>query len=220
MELRLFRAFEFINGHRGAGVVTEQHPGCDWRHVGGAAHDTYAWCRFGLGSSELTAGFAGRARDWVWFRCGPGHWGCNWCDQRLFIARQRHDPRNAGPGGPNLLDMGVAFLSGIAAAYCLARPGLSSALAGVAIAAALVPPIATTGIAIAFGELSVAAGAALLFATNVVAIILGSALNFWVAGIRGKSLEPPFGLGGPHSCSFCPRPFWPFHWGPFCCPGP
>ena len=89
-------------------------------------------------------------------------------------------------GEPTLLDLGVAFASGIAASYCLARPKLSGALAGVAIAAALVPPIATTGISLALGEHSTARGSALLFGTNVVAIVLGSALNFFIAGIRGK----------------------------------
>ena len=91
----------------------------------------------------------------------------------------------ASRGGPTLLDMGVAFLSGVAASYCIARPRLTAALAGVAIAAALVPPIATTGIAIALGEVAVARGAAVLFGTNVVAIILGAAINFYAAGIRG-----------------------------------
>lgn len=93
-------------------------------------------------------------------------------------------------GEPTPLDMGVAFISGIAASYCLARPRLSSALAGVAIAAALVPPIATTGIALALGEHSIARGAALLFGANVVAIVLGSSLNFFMAGVRGKQATP------------------------------
>ncbi len=93
-------------------------------------------------------------------------------------------PELLNRGGPTLLDMGVAFLSGIAASYCIARPTLSSALAGVAIAAALVPPIATVGISIALGEVPNARGASLLFTTNVVAIVLGSALNFYAAGIR------------------------------------
>ena len=89
-------------------------------------------------------------------------------------------------GAPSVLDLGIAFISGVAASYCLARPKLSGALAGVAIAAALVPPIATTGICLAFGKYQVAQGAAILFGTNVVAIVLGSAMNFFMAGIRGK----------------------------------
>lgn len=92
----------------------------------------------------------------------------------------------AARGEPTLLDLGVAFASGIAASYCLARPHLSGALAGVAIAAALVPPIATVGICLALGETVTAQGAALLFGTNVVAIVLGAAANFFAAGIRGR----------------------------------
>ncbi len=89
-------------------------------------------------------------------------------------------------GEPTLLDLGVAFISGVAASYCLARPSLSGALAGVAIAAALVPPIATVGITLSLGETATSRGAALLFGTNVVAIVLGAATNFFLAGIRGQ----------------------------------
>lgn len=92
----------------------------------------------------------------------------------------------AARGEPTLLDLGVAFASGIAASYCLARPHLSGVLAGVAIAAALVPPIATVGICLSLGETVTAQGAALLFGSNVVAIVLGAAANFFAAGIRGR----------------------------------
>jgi len=88
-------------------------------------------------------------------------------------------------GKPTPLDLGVAFVSGIAASYCLARPKLSGALAGVAIAAALVPPIATAGICLSLGHFGVARGASLLFGTNVVAIVLGAGVSFFFAGIRG-----------------------------------
>ncbi len=92
-------------------------------------------------------------------------------------------------GGPTLLDLGIAFLSGFAAAYCLGRPTLSAALPGVAIAAALVPPIATAGVSIAHGEYENAQGAALLFGTNVVAIVIGAALSLYGGGIRPKRLQ-------------------------------
>ena len=92
-------------------------------------------------------------------------------------------------GEPSTLDLGIAFFSGVAASYCMARPKLSSALAGVAIAAALVPPIATTGICLVLGKFSVAQGAALLFGTNVVAIVVGAAFNFFLAGIRGRKKD-------------------------------
>jgi uncharacterized hydrophobic protein (TIGR00271 family) len=85
-----------------------------------------------------------------------------------------------------LEDMGVAFLSGIAAAYCVGRPNLSGALPGVAIAAALVPPIATTGICFAMQEPTYALGAAKLFAANVVAIVIGAAVSLYLGGARGS----------------------------------
>lgn len=87
-------------------------------------------------------------------------------------------------GGPNLLDLLVAAASGIAAAYALCRPQLSAALPGVAIAAALIPPVASIGLALSLGELAVARGATLLFAVNVVVIILISALVLSLMGVR------------------------------------
>ena len=57
----------------------------------------------------------------------------------------------AARGGPSLLDLGVAVLSGCAGAYAMSRPNLSAALPGVAIAAALVPPLASLGIVLANG---------------------------------------------------------------------
>ncbi len=104
----------------------------------------------------------------------------------LIFQIPRLTPQLSARGGPTILDLGVAFLSGLAAAFCLSRPGLLAALPGVAIAAALVPPIATTGVCLALGELATARGSALLFATNVVAIILGAAVSLYASGVRGK----------------------------------
>jgi uncharacterized hydrophobic protein (TIGR00271 family) len=84
---------------------------------------------------------------------------------------------------PNLLDLVVAMASGVAAAYAMGRPHLISALPGVAIAAALVPPIATSGLSLAMGDFLLAGGSSLLFFTNVIAIVLGTAVTFWAVGI-------------------------------------
>jgi uncharacterized hydrophobic protein (TIGR00271 family) len=92
----------------------------------------------------------------------------------------------AARGSPNILDLGIAFFSGLAAAYALARPGLSAALPGVATAAALVPPLATVGISLAFGETANALGSALLFAANVIAIVLGASCAFHACGVHGS----------------------------------
>ena len=87
-------------------------------------------------------------------------------------------------GQPSLIDLGVALASGAAGAYALARKDIPSALAGVAIAAALVPPLCTVGLAVAFGDHVLVSGAALLFLTNIVSISLAGAVMFFWLGIR------------------------------------
>jgi len=87
-------------------------------------------------------------------------------------------------GGPGLLDLAVAFAAGLAAAYASSRPGLIAALPGVAIAAALVPPIATSGLALSLGDFPLAIGALLLFVINMVTIVLASMVSLWLVGIR------------------------------------
>jgi uncharacterized hydrophobic protein (TIGR00271 family) len=95
----------------------------------------------------------------------------------------------AARDSPQLLDLAVAFFSGVAAAYATARPGLSAALPGVAIAASLVPPLATGGIMLSSGYPWRATGAILLFTTNIVAIILGASLSLYATGIRRRHLH-------------------------------
>jgi len=95
-------------------------------------------------------------------------------------------PELAARGKPGLLDMAVAILSGMAAAYAQARPSLSGALPGVAIAAALVPPIATGGISLSMGSWANAEGAVALFVTNLVLIVLGAAISLYAIGVRGN----------------------------------
>lgn len=94
-----------------------------------------------------------------------------------------------GRGFPSILDAGVAFGAGFIAAYATARKGIPAALAGVAIAAALVPPVCAFGLNVAFAESRLAMGAALLFTTNIVCIALAAALVFFWLGMRPQRLE-------------------------------
>lgn len=96
---------------------------------------------------------------------------------------------------PTLLDMGIAVASGIAGAYAHAREHVAKSLAGVAIAVALVPPLAVTGIGIGWGDWRIFSGAGLLFLTNIVGMVLAASATFLVMGFS------PFrfswrGLGG------------------------
>ena len=85
---------------------------------------------------------------------------------------------------PNLLDLGVALFSGVAGAYALCRRDVSASLPGVAIAAALVPPLSSVGISLAAGFPQEALGALLLFMTNFVAMSSASILTFLLLGFR------------------------------------
>lgn len=71
---------------------------------------------------------------------------------------------------PTLLDLIVAVLSGFVGAY-LTINRKAGAIAGVAIATALMPPLAVVGYGLATANWAFAGGALLLFFTNVVAIL-------------------------------------------------
>ncbi len=107
----------------------------------------------------------------------------------LVMPLDTMTPEMLARGKPSLLDMGVALASGVAGAYAMARKDIPSALAGVAIAAALVPPLCTVGLAVAFRDMSLASGAGLLFLTNIVSISLaGAAVFAWLGlGHFGES---------------------------------
>jgi len=83
---------------------------------------------------------------------------------------------------PTILDMFVAIASGVAAAYVKNDSKISASLAGVAIAVALVPPLAVSGVGAGWGDWSMFLNALLLFATNLVGIIFAGALTFLMMG--------------------------------------
>lgn len=85
---------------------------------------------------------------------------------------------------PNLFDLAVALVSGAAGAYAVAREDVSTALPGVAIAAALVPPLGVIGIGIAMWDVDIAGGASLLFITNLIAIAFAGAITLLLLGFR------------------------------------
>jgi uncharacterized hydrophobic protein (TIGR00271 family) len=85
---------------------------------------------------------------------------------------------------PSLLDLGIAISAGAAGAYALGRRSAAAALPGVAIAVALLPPLAVVGIALALGEEGVSARALLLFLANLVATAGAGGLIFLWLGFR------------------------------------
>jgi uncharacterized hydrophobic protein (TIGR00271 family) len=83
---------------------------------------------------------------------------------------------------PTLLDLAVAILSGIAAAYGTVNSKVGQSLAGVAIAVALVPPLSVAGIGLGWGDYGVFEGAFLLFLANFAGIITAAGAVFYLLG--------------------------------------
>ena len=102
---------------------------------------------------------------------------------------------------PTLLDMGIAIAAGAAAAFSYTRQSIATSIAGVAISVALVPPLAVTGIGLAYGRVAytdvglsltelghfsggndIALGSFILFATNLLGIIFFACLVFLSQG--------------------------------------
>lgn len=76
---------------------------------------------------------------------------------------------------PNLFDLLVAIFSGLAGGYAvIKRKG--ETIVGVAIATALMPPLAVVGFGLATGSAPIAKGAFMLFMTNLLAIALSVTL--------------------------------------------
>ncbi len=73
---------------------------------------------------------------------------------------------------PDARDLLVGIAAGAAGAYATVREDLSTALPGVAVAVALVPPLAATGVVLEAGRLDLVGGAMLLYAANLVAIVM------------------------------------------------
>jgi uncharacterized hydrophobic protein (TIGR00271 family) len=84
---------------------------------------------------------------------------------------------------PNLLDLLVAVLAGFAGCYAMIDEHLSPALPGVAIATAIVPPLANSGICLAVGAYQGAWGSFLLFLANFISILIIASATFIAAGL-------------------------------------
>lgn len=100
----------------------------------------------------------------------------------LIIPLQVLTPEIDARLSPTLLDMGIAVASGVAAAYAHAKSGIAKSLAGVAIAVALVPPLAVAGIGIGWLDWEVFSGAILLYLTNLAGIIMFAGITFLLLG--------------------------------------
>ncbi len=102
---------------------------------------------------------------------------------------------------PNTYDIIIAFASGHAGAFALVNKKINAALPGVAIATALVPPLASSGICWARGEAALGWGAFILFFVNLLAIELAAAGVFTLYGLNARR-------GGQGSTAFLRQNGW------------
>ena len=94
-----------------------------------------------------------------------------------------------GRTSPNLIDLLIALVGGLAGGFTFVSTGLSGVVVGVAIATALVPPLTTCGILLARQLPNAAAGAFLLFLANFTAIALGAMIVFLLTGLRPAAAD-------------------------------
>jgi len=100
----------------------------------------------------------------------------------LFPFAQEVTPEMLARTSPTLLDLLVAALAGTAGCLAMIDERISPVLPGIAMATSLVPPLAVSGLCIAFRAFEGAWGAFLLFFANFLAILAISAVLFIVAG--------------------------------------
>jgi uncharacterized hydrophobic protein (TIGR00271 family) len=87
---------------------------------------------------------------------------------------------------PRMLDLVAAIATGLAGAVALARRDVAAVLPGVAIAISLVPPLVVTGICLGHGEPALALGALVLFASNLISLVLAGVVTFAALGYAGR----------------------------------
>ncbi len=101
------------------------------------------------------------------------------------------NPQITSRTSPTLVDLAAAVATGLAGAVGLARRDVSDVLPGVAVAISLVPPLAVVGICLGQRQPALALGAFILFATNVLAMVLAGMLVFAVSyGPRDANSMP------------------------------
>lgn len=103
---------------------------------------------------------------------------------------------------PTFYDLLIALAAGSAGAYTITRKQ-SGAIPGVAVAVALLPPLASAGILLVAGELELAVRAITLFFTNLIAMVLAGALTFIACGVSPASARR-------HSAAFIKNKLWLF----------
>lgn len=79
----------------------------------------------------------------------------------------------------------IAFCSGLAGAIACVKEDMAPAVAGVAAAVALLPPLCNAGIGLAMGKYVLMQSALVIFASNFAGVVMAACLVFWIFGFVG-----------------------------------
>lgn len=88
---------------------------------------------------------------------------------------------------PTMFELLIGLAAGFIGAFIIVYPKIGSAIAGVVVAAAIVPPIATLGLSLAKGDFNSALGSSLLFLSNLIAIAFSATILFLLANFRAHT---------------------------------
>lgn len=90
---------------------------------------------------------------------------------------------------PNLIFFLVSFAAGVAAAYTWVKQNLSSALPGIAVTVALIPPISAISIGLIYYDSAIVSGALALFIINIFGITISALIVFSLFGFSKLQKE-------------------------------
>lgn len=76
----------------------------------------------------------------------------------------------------------IAFVSGIIASFAWVKQNVNASLPGIAVSVSLIPPLATSGIAVSLLQKEVISGSIFLFIINLLGIVLASVIMFSLFG--------------------------------------
>lgn len=93
----------------------------------------------------------------------------------------------AGRTSPKLMDLTAAFATGLVGVIAIIRRDVGDVLPGVAIAISLVPPLGVVGVCLGSNAPALALGAFVLFASNMVAMIVTATAVFTATGFAREA---------------------------------
>ena len=142
----------------------------------------------GLGFAFATFDWP-RVRESLWALAGGAALAVGFCALIALVSPlQSATSEILARTRPNLFDLLVAVFSALAGAYATVR-AKGATIVGVAIATALMPPLAVVGFGMATGQRAIWMGALTLFVTNFVAIAASAAVMARLYGF-GSRLSP------------------------------